>query len=132
MFRAASEIITTNGHTYDEILVPTVKEIPISLNMFAESLNYEATICIGAMADNKLEDSKVHYQEVLRSIYDYSTYFGHLVGNCLTYHDKSKLDEAALRMYAQEVVSGICDLMKIIREINSMESSRYAGSIKHN
>lgn len=132
MFRAASEIITTNGHTYDEILVPTVKEIPISLNMFAESLNYEATICIGAMVDNKLEDSKVHYQEVLRSIYDYSTYFGHLVGNCLTYHDKPKADEAALRMYAQEVVSGICDLMKIIREINSMESSRYAGSIKHN
>lgn len=133
MFRAAIEIINAEGHTYDEILIPTVKELPISLNMFAESLNYEATICIGALvANNSVEDSKIHYQEVLRSIYDYSTYFGHMVSNCITYHDTSEVSEAELFAYAQEAVNGVCDLIKVIREINSMESSRYAGSTKHN
>ncbi len=132
MFRTAVDIITANGHTYDEILVPSIKEFPISVNMFAESLNYEATICIGAIVATKLEDSKIHYQEVLRCIYDYSTYFGHLVGNCITFHDTTKVDKTELSAYAQEIVGGICDLIKVIREINSMDSTRYAGLLKHN
>ncbi len=133
MFKAASEVIGASGHTYDEILIPTAKELPIALNMFAESLNYEATICIGAIMRNDIfEDSKIHYQEILRNIYDYSSYFGHLVGNCITYHNSAEVNNEELFAYARETVAGICELIKVIREINSMESSRYAGSTKHN
>jgi 6,7-dimethyl-8-ribityllumazine synthase len=132
MFRTAIDVISANGHTYDEILVPSIKELVIAINTFGESFNYEATICIGSIITNKFEDSKTHYQEVLRCLYDYSAYFGHLVGNCITIHDKPEADKAELSAYAQEIVSGVCEFIKVIREINSMDGSRYAGNIKHN
>jgi 6,7-dimethyl-8-ribityllumazine synthase len=132
MSRAVVDVLNANGHTYDEILVPSIKDLPISLNMLAESLNYEASICVSSVVKNEHEDTKLHYQEVIRCIYDYSTYFGHLVGQCITYHENTKADLDGLFKYAQAVGTSVCELIKTIRDINSMESSRYGGNIKHN
>ncbi|MDF3047002.1 MAG: hypothetical protein K0R73_120 [Candidatus Midichloriaceae bacterium] len=132
MARAIVDVLNANGHTYDEILVPSIKDLPISLNMLAESLNYEASICVSSIIKNEHEDTKLHYQEVIRCIYDYSTYFGHLVGQCITYHENSMVEPKGLSNYAREVGANVCELIKTIRDINSMDSSGYGGNIKHN
>lgn len=126
-------VLNTYGHTYDEITVPTIKEMPIAMNLLAESMTYEATICVGLYIDNKMELSNIQYQEIVRSIYDYSTYFGHIVGIGVIYTKKLQLQISDCVQYVGDVTHSVCEMIKTIRDINSMEGSGYGrGSLKHN
>ena len=129
----AISVIESYGHTYDEIVVPTVKELPVAINMFAESLEYEATLCLGVLVENNIELTSIQYQEILRSIYDYSTYFNHIVGIGIVHAKKEALEVNECLSYTNNVTQSMCDMIKIARDINSMEGPKYGkGSFTHN
>lgn len=133
MLYAAIDIIISNGHTYDEIQVSTVKDFPIALNIFNESGLYEATLCIGILQSNPYENSTIHYQEITRCIYDYSTYFGHLVGQSIIYCENKLINDLDyITDYARDVAVNMCDFIRLNRELNSIDGTRYGNSTLHN
>ena len=138
MSRRVIEVITSQGHTYDEIVIPSTKELPIALNLFAEALNYEAAICIGVLdATKTITLNEIHAQEILRTLYEYSTYYALPIGIAITYFKTSEeinSEEAHIKAteFAQDIANNIIDMMKTIRQLNSLESEKYAQYRKHN
>lgn len=133
MSRAAIDIILSNKHSYDEILIPSVKDLPLSINLFAESLNYEAVLCLGVVKESPLEISSVHYEHIVSSIYEYSTYFGFIVGSgiIIQREDAQDFTQAAIE-YTQKITDSLCIMIQTIRQLNSMDMVKDGRSQKHN
>lgn len=132
MLCTAVDVVKSYGHTYDELQVPSVKELPLALNSFTESHHYEATICLGIMHPNLCEDSKIHYVEIVKCFYEYTTYFGHLIGQAIVYNDLDKINITDVTAFTQEIATNICEFIKLNRDLNSIEGTRYRIDTPHN
>jgi 6,7-dimethyl-8-ribityllumazine synthase len=134
MLESIVEVITSNNHTYDEISVPSAKELPIAMNLYTETINYEGSVCIGTL-ENKYNFGllKENAAEILRNLYEYSTYYAIPIGISVTYFEDIKnADLEEVSAFAHNIAYNTVSMMRTIRQLNSLESDKYAQYRKHN
>lgn len=132
MFRCAIEQLKAESHAYDEVTVPSIAHLPVALNVYAEGYNYEGILVIGAQdisLDFVLND--VNYAEILKSVYEYSTYFAIPIGIALV-QKKPKIIAKKVVQYTEKVTIDLLSMMQTIRQNNSLESEKYIHGRKHN
>ncbi|MCE2993136.1 MAG: 6,7-dimethyl-8-ribityllumazine synthase [Candidatus Jidaibacter sp.] len=132
MLRASIDVLYSHDHTYDEIIVPSAKELPLAVNLLSESLNYEAVLCLGIVSDSNLEISSMHYEQIIGSLYDYATYFSFYVGIAVVYASVQDLKVDSVVRYAQTIANDLCVMNNTMRQLNSMNVVRDGRSQKHN
>lgn len=132
MFRSIVDVLTADGDTFDEVTIPTEKELPISLNLFTEGQAYEAVILVGYVTQSQVELAKIHYKQIVGSIYDFSNYFGVITGCCVAYAVDNKPTKQDIEGFAHQIASSVSNMLRTVRHVNSMENSKYVGSSKHN
>ena len=132
MSRVSIDVLYANNHTYDEIVVPSAKDLPVAVNLLSESLNYEAVLCLGVITESDLEIASMHYEQIIGSLYDYATYFSFYVGIGVIYASNKDLKIDDVAGYAHKITNDLCVMNNTIRQLNSMNVVRDGRSQKHN
>ena len=132
MYRCAIEKLKSESHAYDEVVVPSISHIPVALNIYVEGYNYEGVLVIGVQ-DVSIDfiQNDIHYAEVLKSIYEYSTYFAVPIGTALI-QKKPKISSKKVGQYAEKITTDLLSMIQTIRQNNSLESEKYVHGRKHN
>jgi len=129
MAQEAKNVLEANNHTYYEIFVPSCKQMPSALNFFTESLEYSGLICIGIMEESNLENTQIHYSEIIGMFYDFISYYGYAVAIVIA----NKIGTAnELGEYARTNTLEVCKIIEASSDINSFENRSYDSRRKHN
>ncbi len=130
---AVRDILSAYGCTYDEIVVPVPNGMPIAINMLIENMTYEAILCIGVVV-NKYNSPchLISYSDLVRNLNEFSAHFSFPVGVGIYYADDMEGMEDNARMLAVNEAEYVCNMIRMIRQLNSLESEQYVRDGKHN
>lgn len=133
MLDSVFDVLGVGGHNYELISVPSARELPITLNMATEFFTFDAVICLGILEDKPFEHTMLHQQELISSLYDYSTYFGVIVGICVLFKEfEETLDIDYISDYAASIANNIVEMIATVNQIHAIEASRNVTSKRHN
>lgn len=134
MLKEVLDVITASGHSYDQLAVPSTKELPITLNLYSDNLTYESIICIGATLDSPdFALNSSHSKEIIRSLYEYSIYYAVPIGIAVVHcKDLQDTNFEDIFQYASKVASNTVEIMRVIRQINSLDLDKYVKAHQHN
>jgi len=125
-------LMQSKNHTFEVISVPTAKELPVALNMVSEFFGFDAIICLGVIEDAPHERTKYHYKELLSALYDYSTYFGIIVGVSVLFKDEAHLDLDYVASYAASIATSALGMIATVSQIHAIEAGKNVSSKRHN
>ncbi len=132
MLESVLGVLQSKNHNYEVIKVPSAKELPITLNMVSEFFGFDGVICIGVLEDLPHEGSKYHFKELLSALYDYSTYFGIIVGVCVLFKDVEQLNAEYIANYAANIASSTVGMISTVSQIHAIEAAKNVSSNRHN
>lgn len=133
LFKSTIDTISSYNYTFDEVHIPSTTELAVALSLFVESKHYEAAICIGLV--HNIHKNPMYfaiYQEVLRNLGEFSSYYTFPVGINVMYSDS--IDDALeiAESFGENVASATCQMVTTIRNLNSLENDSYGRNKKHN
>jgi 6,7-dimethyl-8-ribityllumazine synthase len=133
LLQSTLDVLTSNNCSFDEVHVPTIGELPITLNSLVESKPYDGAICIG-FTYPKFESPifLATYKEVLRSLIEFSTYYTFPVGLSLLYTETVKEALKVGDVFAQEIANSTIQIIQTMRQFTNLEENQYARNQKHN
>src|SRR4051812_21428696 len=134
MFQEVLDVVAANGHTYDQLTVPSTKELPITLNLYSENLIYESIICIGALIDEPdFALNEIHAREIIRSLHEYTIYYATPVGVAVVCCKSSQAANIqSITQYAHTVARNTIDMMQTLKQLNSLDLDKYVKTHQHN
>ncbi len=133
MVQTAVEEFELNGNSSDVIIVPSVGELPLALNILLESRSYEAIICIGVVINDLNNKTKyTQFQEVIRNLTELASYSGFCIGTAIIYDDSVENVNIVGKEYTKEIVRNTAEMAKVARQLTSLEGDLYGRGKLHN
>lgn len=126
MLATARFILDAKGFRGDEFAVPSIIDIPTSINHYMDSKTYEGILAIGAMV-RPLHDigQEAIYREVIHQLAEFSCYYSFPIGIAVCLADqKTKVTEVT--EFTESSVTSLVGMVERISRLNAMEDDFYA------